>query len=193
MLVDINLLPKKEKNKSSYLLLLLLFIIILAVASFYLWRQYNNQLESKQKLEAQLANVKVEKVTIESKAKASTSNDAASQLTAAIKWADENQYSTYSLLKKITALLPERGFIMNFSFQEDGSASLSVQFDSSREAAFYLKSLSAAAFIDKADLVNIQTEKMENDSSNDVLPRYTADYQLQVNTSKLVKKDEVSP
>ena len=48
---------------------------------------------------------------------------------------------------------------MNFSFQEDGSASLSVQFDSSREAAYYLKSLSTADFIVKAELLTIKQRR----------------------------------
>lgn len=195
MLVDINLLPKKEKKKSSYILLIILFLIVLAGAGFYMWRQYSLQMETKQKLQTELNNVKIEKVTIETKAKESTSNDAATQLQAAIKWANDNQSSTYSLLQNISSLLPERGFIMDFSFQDDGSASLSVQFDSAREAAYYLKNLSKATFIKQADLLNIKTETPKSDTVVDeyaVLPRYTADYQLQVDPSKLKQKGEVT-
>lgn len=193
MLVDINLLPKKEKKKSSLWLFLVLILLVVGLVGFYMWQMYNKQVETKNELEAKLTNVKVEEVTIESKAAKPDRNDAVDKLKTAIQWANENQSSTYSLLRNISSLLPTRGFIMDFSFQNNGSATLSVQFDSSREAAFYLKSLSTSAFIDKAELVNIQTEKMGNDASNDVLPRYTADYQLQVNTSKLGKKGEVSP
>jgi type IV pilus assembly protein PilN len=193
MLVDINLLPKKEKKKSSLWLFLVLILLVVGLVGFYMWQMYNKQVETKNELEAKLTNVKVEEVTIESKAAKPDRNDAVDKLKTAIQWANENQSSTYSLLRNISSLLPTRGFIMDFSFQNNGSATLSVQFDSSREAAFYLKSLSTSAFIDKAELVNIQTEKMGNDASNDVLPRYTADYQLQVNISKLKQKGEVTP
>lgn len=188
MLVDINLLPKKEKKKSYVWLFFILFLAVVALGSVYLFQLYNNQLATKQKLQSELTNLKVEKVTLESKAMKSESENAEEKLTAAIKWADENQYSTYSFLGKISSLLPERGFIMNFAFQNDGAAALSVQFDSTRESAFYLKSLSKADFIKNVELVNIQTDKLESDTvvnNNEVLPRYTANYQLQVDTTKL--------
>ena len=194
MLVDINLLPKKEKKKSIYLLIMLLLIVVMAAASYYLWHLYSDQLETKQKLQTELTNVKVEKTALETKAAEPDQNDTVNKLTAAVQWANNQQSSTYSLLRNIASLLPERGFIMNFSFQEDGAASLSVQFDSSREAAYYLKSLSTADFIVKAELLTIQTETLESDTVIDeyaVLPRYTADYQLQVDTTKLRQEEEV--
>lgn len=193
MLVDINLLPKKEKKKSYIWLFFIVFIAIVALGSVYFFHLYSNQLATKQKLQTQLTNVKVEKVTLESKAMKSESENAEEKLTAAIKWADENQYSTYSFLRKISSLLPERGFIMDFAFQNDGVASLSVQFDSTRESAFYLTSLSKADFIKNAELVNIQAEKLESDTvvdDNEVLPRYTANYQLQVDTNKFKQEEE---
>ena len=193
MLISIYYL--KKKNKLSYILFLILFFIVIVAAGYYLWRQYSYQMETKQKLQTELNNVKIEKVTLETAAKESTSNDAVTQLQAAIQWANDNQSSTYSLLQNISSLLPERGFIMDFSFQEDGAVSLSVQFDSAREAAYYLKSLSKATFIKQADLLNITTETPESDTVVDeyaVLPRYTADYQLQIDPSKLKQKGEVA-
>lgn len=195
MLVDINLLPEKERKHLPYILFLIFFLIVLAAAGFYMWQQYNSQLSVIQKLQTELANAKVEKVTMETKAKESNSNNAAAQLEAAVKWANDNQSSTYTLLQNISSLLPERGFIMNFDYKEDGSASLSVQFDSARQAAYYLKSLSNAAFVKQVDLLNIQAETVKSNTVVDdykVLPRYTANYQLQVNLAKLKQKGEVT-
>src|SRR4051812_7977712 len=109
MLVDINFLPKKEKKRSLYLIVLILFILLISAASFYMWHLYSNQMEIKQKLQTELDNVKVEKVTLETKIKESNSQNTVDKLTTAIEWANNQHTSTYSLLRNIASLLPERG------------------------------------------------------------------------------------
>ena len=61
---------------------MLLLIVVMAAASYYLWHLYSDQLETKQKLQTELTNVKVEKTALETKAAEPDQNDTVNKLTA---------------------------------------------------------------------------------------------------------------
>jgi hypothetical protein len=51
--------------------------------------------------------------------------------------------------------LPERGFIQSFAYTEAGTISLSVQFDSAREAAYFLDNLNESKWIEESSLSSL--------------------------------------
>ena len=69
-----------------------------------MWHLYSNQMEIKQKLQTELNNVKVEKVTLETKIKESNRQDAVTKLTTAIQWANDNQLPRPILYFRISLL-----------------------------------------------------------------------------------------
>ncbi|USK58970.1 PilN domain-containing protein [Peribacillus asahii] len=196
MLVDINLLQKKEKKASFFLIFILVGVIVLIAAGIFAWKMYQTQVAKEKQLETMLSQYKEEKVLKEQSLSKAESDNGVERLKAAIAWAEEADTSTSFLLQHITSLLPERGYFMNFSFAEGKTADLSIQFDSSREAAFYLKSLQNSPYIDEAELLSIETESIsfEEDivEEENVLPRYMASYRFVVN-EKALQEGEGSP
>ena len=196
MLVDINLLQKKEKKASFFLIFILVGVIVLVAAGIFAWKMYQTQVAKEKQLETVLSQYKEEKVLKEQSLSKAASDNGVEQLKAAIAWAEETDTSTSFLLQHITSLLPERGYFMNFSFAEGKTADLSIQFDSSREAAFYLKSLQNSPYINEAELLSIETESISSEEDTveeeNVLPRYMASYRFVVN-EKALQEGEGSP
>ncbi|AZV44580.1 PilN domain-containing protein [Peribacillus asahii] len=196
MLVDINLLQKKEKKASFFLIFILVGVIVLVAAGIFAWKMYQTQVAKERQLETVLSQYKEEKVLKEQSLSKAASDNGVEQLKAAITWAEETDTSTSFLLQHITSLLPKRGYFMNFSFAEGKTADLSIQFDSSREAAFYLKSLQNSPYIEEAELLSIETESISSEEDTveeeNVLPRYMASYRFVVN-EKALQEGEGSP
>jgi type IV pilus assembly protein PilN len=202
MLVDINLLPQKQKRKSSGAALLMLALLLIAAIGTYGWFIYQNKVKTMESLEQQLTLDQKLKAVKKSKAVKNTGTEAVSQLKSAIDWAKETPVSTFLLMRNISSLLPERGYILQFSYEDKGKAQLSVQFDSSRQAAYYLKSLSDSKYIEEAKFVDMTTMDLNEGNSiateqetDEVLPRYVARYDIVIDTLALkeaAKKEEVS-
>lgn len=64
-------------------------------------------------------------------------------------------------MQHLTGLLPERGFIQTFAYTEAGTVTISVQFDSAREAAYFLDNLNESEWIDDANLSSLTAKEQE--------------------------------
>ncbi|MFL6556997.1 MAG: PilN domain-containing protein, partial [Bacillus sp. (in: firmicutes)] len=155
MLVEINLLPQKEPKKIGFIITLSsLGAILLLAGAFYLWQTNvaKNEIAS---LDRQITMTK----KIADNANKSTETVAAtssvSQLKSAIEWANEYPIQTIPVMRHLTSLLPERGFIQSFAYTEAGTVSLTVQFDSTREAAYFLDNLNESTWIEESSLISL--------------------------------------
>jgi type IV pilus assembly protein PilN len=201
MLVDINLMPQKEKRRSFQLLGILMLFFIVAAVAIYSWFAYDQQVEKEVRLQQQLASLEKLEDIQQEKQLQSADESSTSELETAISWAENYPVSTFLLLRHLASLLPERGFLLNFSYQDSGDAQLTIQFDSSRESAFYLKRLEESTLIKEATLLSIVTETVGQEESqpilkNDVLPRYITQYTLKIDLEalKLAEREgEVKP
>lgn len=192
MLVDINLLPKKEKKRRTVVLLILLMGIVLSVTGYFFLTTYQAQKARLVQLEQELTLTKQLKVAKEKELSESVESKSVRELATAVQWVEEHQNSTFFIMRTVSSLLPERGFIVDFSYKEDGIVQLTVQFDSSREAAYYLKSISNSAIISGAKLQTLSTEKLKDgiagevvDETKPILPRYNAQYELTVDKAAI--------
>lgn len=201
VLVDINLLPQKEKNHSWARLSMVVGLSILAVLAAAGWIYVQSLSQKADSLKKQSAQNQ-QLLQIYAKNAQSSTTTPFDELRNAVDWAQTNRKETYLLLQKITALLPERGYIQNFSFEATGSATLSIQFDSTKQAADFLHNLQTSAFIKKAELQSITAANIgDTDTANvnryqNELPRYVANYQLDIKLQALRAKSssaEVSP
>ena len=157
MLVDINLLPQKEAKNKSLLTLAIVFSSILLlgiVITVVLNNSYNSklaELENQITLTEQLVEIEQQKIV------AYQSSNSISDLGNTVKWAQSYPLKKVPILKNLTTILPERGFIQSFTYEESGSVRLTVQFEMSREAAYFLNSLLESNWVTNAKLNSLDT------------------------------------
>lgn len=168
MLVDINLLPQKESKKYSFIITLSsLLVLILLIGGFYFWKTQTIKDEIAS-LDRQISVThKIAEKENQNSEKA-TSSGSVSQLKSAIQWANDYPIQTVPVMQHLSFLLPERGFILSFGYTETGAVSLSVQFDTAREAAYFLDSLNHSKWIEEASLSSLSAaqSKFETNATN---------------------------
>lgn len=193
MLVDINLLPRQEEKNRSLLMLFIIIGLVLGVGIFSIL-YFTNGLEKKiatteQKITATTQLLEIAQLQLADLNQSS----AVSELENAVKWADDYPVKSVLLLKGLTALLPERGFIQTFDYQAPETVTLEVQFDTNREAAYFLNNLNDAKWVNGATLQSLRAEALGEEEAlkadGKYVPRYIGQYTIQINKEKL---DEVS-
>jgi Tfp pilus assembly protein PilN len=169
MLVEINLLPQKEQRSKGFILTLIgTGALFLVLVGFYVW-----QIQSKK---ADIANldkqIEMTQKIAKAEQKNAQTNESAmsvSLLKNAVEWANSYPIQTIPVMRHLTGLLPERGFIQSFGYTEAGTVSLTVQFDSARESAYFLNSLNDSEWIDEAVLNSLNPEENEADSTENTV------------------------
>lgn len=188
MLVDINLLPQKERDRPAFLIaaisILFVAVVIWAVLSFLAGAHVKEQAV----LSAQSVQVAAEQAVIRTELEAAQGMNEEQQLKATVDWAESYQFDTVPLLEELVSMLPARGFFESFSYTGLDQAILSVQFDTAREAAYYLAQLKASELIESATLDSVAQNEIETveaqegvvveEPATPVTPRYIATYTL---------------
>lgn len=155
MLVEINLLPKKEPKNIA----LLFWAGILAGASaIFLIVFFIALHQTKQDLAAVNQQIKQTEALQAAEQAAQKSNadiQDLKKLSTAVKWAGNTPVKTVPVLDKLTKLLPEYGYITDFSCGSTG-ANVTVQFDSPDEAVYFLKRLNDSQYFSGAVLNSIK-------------------------------------
>nr|WP_309099769.1 hypothetical protein [Fredinandcohnia onubensis] len=207
MLVDINLLPRKEFKNRAKLLLLLIILCVAFICFLFTFFQYKKATSLEANLENQIATLKEKRAAEEQKYATADHSNNVINLERTVEWAEGYFVETVPILNHLTKLLPERGFVQNFSYTEDGIVSLEVQFDTNTENAHYLALLTESPFIESARLLTVSTTPIteeiedttnnnqqtnngneaddapngnaaETDANSDILPRYFAQYEI---------------
>lgn len=200
MLVEINLLPQKEAKNKSLLVLSIISVVILLVGGFFVYwlnQTYKNKLEL---IQQQISTTEQLVASEQEKITSYESSNSLGELENTVQWAADYPLKTVPVLKKLTRLLPERGFIQSFTYEEIGIINFTVQFESSRDAAFYLNSLLESDWVTGARLNNLEAvtgfydrafgkpddgpdeSKMNNEK---YVPRYLAEYEVELNRDNL--------
>ncbi|WHY84879.1 hypothetical protein QNH39_19810 [Neobacillus novalis] len=170
MLVEINLLPQKEPKKFAFIITLSsLLAVFLVIGGFYFW-QTQSVKDELTSLDRQISTTKKIAEKEQQNNETVISSSSVSQLKGAIEWAND-PIQTVPVMQHLTSLLPERGFIQSFGYTESGAVTLTVQFDSAREAAYFLNSLNHSKWIEEASLNSLaaaetNTETDTNAASN---------------------------
>src|SRR5690606_29198468 len=140
-------LPQKEEKSRSLLMLYILIVLVLAAGLFSIF--YFSSLTEKKVNTVQQEITATKQLLEQAKMQLAdlSQSPAVNQLENAVKWAEQNRAKTVPLLQHLTALLPDRGYIKNFSFQLPQTVKLTVQFDTNREAAYFLNNLNEAEWI----------------------------------------------
>jgi type IV pilus assembly protein PilN len=190
MLVEINLLPKKEHKKSSRLIMVIAGILLFTITFSIVFFQGNSYEKKMASLDKQIESIQKLNEVQQAKLAEGESGNSAVKLQEAVNWAEQYPFDTVPLLQNIIALLPERAFIQNFEYSNTDSVIIKIQLDASRDAAFYLSSLKGSDWVEDVTLMNIVAEKKveetavsttETSSEQEevkVLPRYSAVFEI---------------
>jgi Tfp pilus assembly protein PilN len=171
MLVEINLLPQKEPRKKSFFIIVAaLAVIFLSLCTYYILQIQSTKsdianLDSQIKMTKKLAAIE------EKNANKNESEMSITLLKGAVEWANSYPIKTIPVMQHLTGLLPERGFIQTFGYTEAGTVTISVQFDSAREAAYFLENLNESEWIDEANLSSLTAKEQEE--TNETAPSTT--------------------
>jgi Tfp pilus assembly protein PilN len=160
MLVEINLLPQKEPRKFNIVMLSVLLALIIFASAFYIWQIQSTKSELAL-LDKQISMTKETASKQENNAVKNESQMSISLLKDTVNWANTYPIQTIPIMQHLTSLLPERGFIQSFNYVEAGTVSLTVQFDSAREAAFFLENLGSSEWVGEPTLNTLVIEEQE--------------------------------
>ena len=187
MLVDINLLPQKERDRPAFLIAALSILLLGLVVWAVLFFMAGGETSEQEVLAAQSADLTLQQEAVRVQLEATAGMNEEQQLKATVDWAESYQYDTIPLLEELAALLPVRGFFSQISFSEPNTASLIVQFDATRDAAYYLAQLKGSELLDFASLDIVSSETLtlteeEQEAAQEdgtiEMPRYLATYTL---------------
>ncbi|MBY0099122.1 PilN domain-containing protein [Mesobacillus maritimus] len=159
MLVEINLLPKKQPRNFKLIGILLGAVLLMLVAGITLLWQGNSYKNELVALDNQIATTQQLVQIQQEKVVSDQASNSVATLETAVKWASEDPLKTVPIIKHVTALLPKRGFIENISYAESGTVNLTVQFDTSKEAAYYLKTLLDSEWFEAVTLSSVSTSE----------------------------------
>lgn len=202
MLVDINLLPQKERDRPAFLIAAIA-ILVLAVVIWAVLALLANSHDNKQAvLAAQSQQVATEQAAIRAQLEAAQGMNEEQQLKATVDWAESYQFDTVPLLKELVAILPARGFFDSFSYTGLDQAVLGVQFDTTRQAAYYLAQLKASELIKSATLDSVAQNEVATIDEEVAIkdkaiiqetPRYIATYTIVFVDERIPTDDTALP
>jgi len=185
MNIEINLIPPRKK-KSNFLLysFFIIFIVTILISSL-LFLQIQAKKDSILSLEKERQQIQKLVEMENSKLDEAQITSSTDILYETITKVEKERIDSVPLLSHLISLLSERGFFESIDYQLDGVVQLSVQFDSSRDAAYYLHELLQSPWLTDAKILSITAkEEIEDGDKNKqekVLPRYRASYQLSLN------------
>jgi type IV pilus assembly protein PilN len=190
VLVEINLLPQKQQKRSISLRIILfiaLAMLLIFLLTFWQVQKFNNEIS---KLEANIAHFEQSITSIQQEVNVESTNSYV-ELSNAVEWSLTYPIKSVAVLKHLTSLLPERGFLLTYSYTEAGTLSLTVQFDTKKEAAYYLSWLSDSAWIEEVKLSQLSSSQIETteetpetqgrNETESYLPRYTGNFEITLN------------
>ncbi|ULT55832.1 PilN domain-containing protein [Neobacillus drentensis] len=165
MLVEINLLPQKEPKKFNIIYLSTIVAVLALISGLYFW-----QIQSiKSEVDSADKQIAMTKKIAEKEEKSTQTTEVASSaslLKTSVDWATDYPIQTIPVMRHLNSLLPERGFIQSFAYTEAGTVTISVQFDSTREAAYFLESLKESDWIEDASLNSLSATETEQSAAN---------------------------
>jgi len=191
MLVDINLLPEKERERSTLLIAALAILGAAVLLWLALFMLSNNLANETATLERQLIVLQESQEEIRSELQQTDLGDEKKLLASTVDWAEDYQFDTVPLLHELINLLPERGFFQTFDFTGPNLATVIVQFDTKPDSAYYYTRLKSSQSISEIRLDSVKVDNastQETNLSTDVLPRYMATYSILFTDQRIAVK-----
>lgn len=184
MLIEINLLPKREKVSFQFIIVCILIGLIgLAVAGWFTFDYYSMQKKQEQMKQEMLLTTKLIEVT-QQKLHQGSSSSSLIGLDNQVKLMESLPLPTVLVLNHLVGLLPSNGVYQNYSYDVKGTVSFTADFSTMREIANYLDQLVKSPNVIS---VNLSTVAKQGEEA-----KYTAQFAIQLNIDaiKLNKGEE---
>lgn len=196
MYIDINLLQQKKKRMEWVVVGIILFVLAL-ICFFTLFYLHNQEKSVEQQLDTNLANEITLRQAEQQNIEITLSDK--EQLESLVQWAENKPVPTVFLLLHLSQSLPEKGFIKLFTYSSNDSVvTMTAQFETNAEAAYYLTTLKSSPYLIEAKLLTLAADtELENPAVSETQqfqPRVEASYEIIVDTEKLKRavQEEVS-
>lgn len=191
MLVEINLLSEKRKKDMTYWLIAVIMVLLLLVGLLALKLVNDNVQKDIQQLEAQRATIAEEIAVIQRQLDEKPVSHY-EYLKSLVEKTERSVIPTSDLLRELVFLLPEYGYFLNFDFNHPDTVVFQVRFDQMSSVAAYHFALNESAYVSAVTLYSVTTETIEfiDELENEFLPRYVANFELEVDRSAFLVKED---
>jgi type IV pilus assembly protein PilN len=193
MLVEINLLPRRERVGNAYkaaaagLVICTVLGAIAIAVQLYIVKQ--DLAISRQELEQTKLLQAVEEKKLAQGNAGSTVND----LITAVQSTQQLPVSSVSILNYFASLLPKRGFLLDYTYN-GATVSITVQFDTIYEASAFLNQLYRSTWVEKASTAGISAiDAVANATGKIMVPRYTATFEIKLNLLAIREDERKEP
>jgi type IV pilus assembly protein PilN len=192
MLVDINLLPQKEKKSFiTPILFICLILLFLGTLSWIGMDYYETSVQLEQKEQALKQEKKIVQVQRQLKKQAESAKKT-TPLLEKVEFIRSKEIEAVALLQHLVALLPERGYFMKYDYKDRSTIIIEARFDTLAETSQYLHELTNSRYLTEAKIEKMETTNFEEVAAGEdltefegYLPRYHAQYKIQFNKDHL--------
>jgi type IV pilus assembly protein PilN len=192
MLVDINLLPQKEKKSFiTPILFICLILLFLGTGSWIGMDYYETSVQLEQKEQALKQEKKIVQVQRQLKKQAEAAKKT-TPLLEKVEYVRSKEIEAVALLQHLVALLPERGYFMKYDYKDRSTITIEARFDTLAETSQYLHELTNSRYLTEAKIEKMETTNFEEVAAGEdltefegYLPRYHAQYKIQFNKDHL--------
>ncbi|WP_078555368.1 hypothetical protein [Bacillus alkalicellulosilyticus] len=186
MLLEVNLLPEKEKRDMTNLLIIgiVAFVIIAMLLTFRF--MHDDLTTDVRTMEQEIMEVKILSAEIQSSQVVSEVD----RLTTTLETLENHVIPASTLLDYLVALLPERGFFLNFDYQLSGEVNFDASFDQIEQIAAYNQVLTISPIVRDVVISNISADALMDEETieeSEFLPRYVASFKLMINSPEVKK------
>ncbi|UOE93307.1 PilN domain-containing protein [Alkalihalobacillus sp. LMS39] len=191
MLVDVNLLPKRERKTQLFLILIYGFFFIWLIVAIVFAVNYMKStstlektieqkevlVQNRQLLEQELLIVQAEQTE---------------SLESIVTFAERLLVPTSLLIDQLVDDLPETGYLNQYSYS-NGTTTIQTQVETMEEIAAYIVKLNQSPFLEDVRVNTVTTFDHtinQEEKPFESVPRYTITYTLTVDREALVKEDK---
>ncbi|MDQ0163158.1 PilN domain-containing protein [Bacillus alveayuensis] len=193
MVVQINLLPKKEQKNRTYLLIMVIFIMILVVTSFLFYRKIASLKEEIQQIQNEASEMEAMRISLEKKTEANHQANVENikVLQEMVERAEQLPINTVDLLARISNLLPKSAYIETFQYVEQ-TISMTIVIREEMEAAYFYRLLLEEKWTEDVKVLNVQAIREDAENIN-TLSEYRAKLEIVLDKEALKTLQKEDP
>ncbi|TWI57099.1 hypothetical protein [Halalkalibacter nanhaiisediminis] len=196
MLVEVNLLPEKNKQDVTYVFILLTTLLLIALGTTVLYFYHSYVAKEVNGLNQEVYSVQMQSTELNQQMVEEAGTEL-ERLQQAVGELQSRVVPTSLLLDHLVRLLPERGYYLTFNYELPGTVMFDASFDRMEEIAAYHQALEQSDVVSSISLSVVEANEMlddqEFDVNNDnVLPRYIASFTLEIHTENVKKLGDSS-
>lgn len=189
MLPDVNLLPKYERHSSVASIIFIIFTVVIVLAFFLLGFFYFKTKSNLQAVDTEYSEVSNQVEILQSKWEKLETGDT-STIEQAVAFVENYNIPTSRFIVEINDLLPSEGFLKEYTYENE-VARPTIHVETLDAVANYTTALLSSEFIidtkvNRAEAFTVKEEGLtESEVDFDTIPRFEADFTLEVNKAKL--------